>query len=99
VEASVVGIGHTYAIHAVEVREEGVGVAGEMAVVVGEDFAEEFGFGVGECFDHVSSVVAVKEELTTPGITGKFVKIKLSANRMQKGLLLHAEQGSYSGKH
>lgn len=64
VEATVVGIGHAYAIHAVEVREEGVGVAGEMAVVVGEDFAEEFGFGVGECFDHVSSVVAVKEELS-----------------------------------
>ncbi len=62
-EAPVVGIGHAYAVHAVEVCEEGVGVAGEVAVVVGENFAEEFGFGVGEGFDHISSVVAVEEEL------------------------------------
>lgn len=34
-----------------------------MTVVGGEDEAEEFLFGVGKGFDHVASVVGVKEEL------------------------------------
>ncbi len=36
-----------------------------MTVVGGEDEAEEFLFRVGEGFDHVASVVGVKEELET----------------------------------
>ncbi len=42
---------------AIEVCE--VGVAGEVVVVVGKDFAYEIGFGIDECFDHVSSIVAI----------------------------------------
>lgn len=38
-----------------------------MAIVGGEDEAEEFLFGVGEGFDHVASVVGVKEELDGMG--------------------------------
>jgi hypothetical protein len=34
-----------------------------VAVVEGKDFAKKFGLCVSECFDHVSPVVAVEEEL------------------------------------
>ena len=36
-----------------------------MTVVGGKDEAEEFLFRVGECFDHVASVVGVEKELET----------------------------------
>merc|ERR1740139_1126609 len=59
--------GYFDTVHSVEVRYEGMGVVFGVAVVLWEDCVEEVFFFACLGFDHVSSVVAVEEELLVLG--------------------------------
>jgi hypothetical protein len=58
-------IGYLDAVKAVKLRKEGVWVLLDMVVVVPEDFAEKFVFGVMNRFDNVLVVSGEIEEAAT----------------------------------